>query len=168
MTLAVTQISATDADEKDMWQTPPDLFSRISAEYGPFAIDAAANGRNRHCARWFGPGSNLGVEDALAVPWWDYARKIWCNPPYSRGMVSAFVKQGWEAARFNGTQSTFLLPSTTETHWWHSFVYDVDRRRFRPGVEVEFIKGRVRFVRPDGTQAGAGGFGSVVVTFGAI
>lgn len=166
--LSVVQASIAEATEKDTWQTPADLFARLNAEYGPFTLDAAANARNHRCADWFGPGSNRGVIDALTVPWQDYARRIFCNPPYSRWMVAAFVCQGWQAARYGGTQTTFLVPATTEVRWWHEFVYDVDRRRFRPGVEVEFIRRRVRYLRPDGTQAGAGGFGSVVVTFGAI
>src|SRR3954451_1002305 len=138
--LTVVRSSVTAEADKDRWRTPPDLFARLNAEYGPFALDAAADETNHLCPRWFGPGGE--VEDALAVPWWDYARRIFCNPPYSRGMVNAFVRRGHEAARRTGTQATYLVPADTEPVWWHTYVYDQERRRFRRGVEVELLKGR--------------------------
>lgn len=165
-TLVVVRASATAPADKDRWQTPPELFARLAAEYGPFALDAAADADNHLCPRWFGPGGE--VEDALAAPWWDYARRIFCHPPYSRGMVDQFMRRGHEAARRTGTQVTYLVPADTDPRWWHELVYDQDRRRFRRGVEVELLQGRVRFLRPDGTRGGAGGFGSAVITFGGL
>ena len=47
-----------------------------------------------------------------------------------------------------------LLPARTDTRWFHDFIYN------KPGVEIRFVKGRIKF---SGTT-GAGKFPSMVVT----
>ncbi|MGN6564389.1 MAG: DNA N-6-adenine-methyltransferase, partial [Thermomicrobiales bacterium] len=92
--------------------------------------------------------------------------RVWCNPPYSRGMVAQFVCKAANETRQGFVRSaTLLLPATTDVRWWHRFVWDGERGRFHRGVEVEFLTPRVRFLRPDGSVAGTPNFGSVVVTF---
>lgn len=54
-----------------------------------------------------------------------------------------------------------LLPSRTGTDWWHDFVWDQRKKKFRPGVKVEFIPGRLKF----GGMAAGAPFDSVLVTF---
>ena len=142
------------------------MFERASRRYGPFDIDAAADASNHLCVWWYGPGSPI-IEDALAGPWapsswWgDHAARVWCNPPYS--MTAAFVAKAAAEAEAGRAQTTLLLPSTTDVRWWHRHVWaDLGPR---PGVLVEFLSPRVRFLRPDGTVAGSPNFGSVLVSF---
>jgi len=52
-----------------------------------------------------------------------------------------------------------LLPARTDSWWWHEFIWDGNKPR--DGVEVRFLKGRVRFVG----AATAAPFASVVVIF---
>jgi len=169
--MTVVVQTQTPTDEKDEWRTPPDLFARLSAIYGPFGLDVAATAHNALCRQWLGPGSRLG-EDALAMHWHNphllggTPLRVWCNPPYSRGMVAQFVAKAAEETRLGFVQSaTLLLPATTDVAWWHTSVWDSERGRFYRGVEVEFLRPRVRFLRPDGTLAGTPTFGSVAVTF---
>lgn len=165
--------TTTEESERDCWRTPPDLFARLDKEYGQFDIDAAATATSALCSIWLGPGSDH-AEDALAGAWtwgrltdWRYldtgrVLRVFLNPPYSR--CKAFVeKAAWEA-QCGHARTTLLLPATTDVQWWHRLVWDNAARRFRPGVEVEFLK-RVKFLRPDGSSAGGPTFGSVVVTF---
>lgn len=151
-------------EDSDLWSTPPEVFGELDARYGPFTVDAAANETNRKCEQWFGPGSPLG-ENALARKWnaWGEFQRVFMNPPYSNPYP--FVAKAWEQAHIGNCLVTMLLPSTTEVRWWKEFVYDGDRRRFRPGVEVEYWPNRIRHIKPDGTRGGSPKFGSVVVTF---
>ena len=158
--------TTTPPDEKDHWRTPPGLFTDLSARYGPFTLDVAADARNHLCDHWYGPGGL--AEDALAVSWRhpDGTVRAWCNPPYSRGMIDRFMRKAAAEARLGHARTTFLVPACTDLPWWHDLVWDNERHRFRPGVEVEFFRRRVRFLRPDGRPAGSPNFPSVAVTFG--
>jgi phage N-6-adenine-methyltransferase len=171
--MTVVVQTQTPTDEKDEWRTPPALFAQLAAEYGPFDLDAAATADNALCRLWLGPGSPLGT-DALAPDLhWQTAfgvgglpLRVFCNPPYSRGMVGQFVAKAYDEVRRGFVRSaTLLLPATTDVTWWHTCVWHGERQRFRRGVEVEFLRPRVRFLRPDGTPAGTPTFGSVAVTF---
>lgn len=151
--------------ESDLWSTPPEVFEELNERYGPFDLDAAANFHNRKCQFWLGPSSMIS-ENALTAAWKGFSlglNRVWMNPPYSNPYP--FVAKAWEQAHIGNCMVTMLLPSTTEVGWWKGFVYDGDRRRFRPGVEVEFWPNRIRHIRPDGTRGGSPKFGSVVVTF---
>ena len=153
--------------ESDLWATPDEVFNELNERYGPFDLDAAANFQNHKCRFWLGPSSMI-AEDCLTTAWNFVAghgriTRVFMNPPYSN--PAPFVAKAWNEAHIGHCMVTMLLPSTTEVGWWKEFVYDGDRRRFRPGVEVEFWPNRIRHIRPDGTRGGSPKFGSVVVTF---
>jgi site-specific DNA-methyltransferase (adenine-specific) len=93
------------------------------------------------------------LEDAFLQDW--KGKRIWCNPPYGgRGKggiyrwVNKFATGGAEVV-------CALLPSRTDTRWFHDFIYK------KKNVEVRFIKGRIKF---SGTS-GSGKFPSMVVIF---
>lgn len=144
---------------KDDWGTPDKVFNPLNAEFG-FDLDAAATVHNRKVPEWFGPGSD--VPDALVVNWCDYAAFVWCNPPYSRGLQKKFIAKAADE-RLLGVTSVLLLPARTDTVAFHSFVWDQFNQQPCVGVEVRFLKGRIKF---EGAQHGAP-FPSMVVVFRA-
>jgi phage N-6-adenine-methyltransferase len=160
----------TKKEQKDLWRTPLSTFERAAGRWGPFHLDAAATVENRHCPAWLGPGSPLG-EDALAVSWHiaeEGITRVWCNPPYSRNR--AFVAKAAAEAATGLVQATLLLPASTDVAWWHDHVWDDDGER--PGVLVQLLRGRIRFLRHDGSVAvdkkgkkTGPNFGSALVTF---
>lgn len=143
----------------DEWATPDDLYAVLDAEFH-FELDAAANSDNAKCARWYGPG---GVADnALSLAWTNDAGKacaVWLNPPYSQGR--AFMARAAREAATTGSTVVCLVPSRTDTRWWHEHVWDASEHQPRSGVSVRFLRGRLKF---GGATAGAP-FPSVIVIF---
>jgi phage N-6-adenine-methyltransferase len=123
--------------KSDEWETPDALFELLSAEFH-FTLDAAATRANRKCSLYLGPDhEHPALRDALTVAWTGAGSgAVWLNPPYSR--VAEFVAKA-AAEQQHGVTSVLLLPARTDTRWFHAHLYQ------KPGVEVRFLKGRLRF-----------------------
>jgi phage N-6-adenine-methyltransferase len=142
----------------DEWSTPWDFANELHAEFH-FDLDAAASSGNAKCAQWFGPGS--AYPDALALKEWGRPYRpqtVWLNPPYSR--CKEFIAKAAEQAR-HGNTVVCLIPSRTDTAYWHAHIWDAEKHQPRPGVEIRFIKGRLKF----GDGKNSAPFPSVVVIF---
>jgi phage N-6-adenine-methyltransferase len=135
----------------DEWSTPQAFFDVLNAEFA-FDVDAAATRENTKCEEF-----HSRQTDALLWPW--TFGTYWLNPPYSR--CSAFIAKAAKEARTNGCTVVCLVPSRTDTRWWHEHVWDREKHQPRPGVEVRFIKGRLKF----GDGKNSAPFPSVVVVF---
>lgn len=153
----MTDLSVHFSTGKDNWSTPDSVFDPLNAEF-KFDLDAAADQGNAKTYYYLGPGGI--AEDALAVSWADYAAVAWCNPPYSRGLQKRFVMKA-AAERLAGVTSVLLAPARTDTKVFHDVLWDRSMGRSRAGVEVRFLKGRIKFV---GAAAGAP-FPSMVCIF---
>ena len=57
------------------------------------------------------------------------------NPPYGR-QIGLWLKKGYEEY-LKGKIVVFLVPSRTDTIWWHDFVMKAE--------EIRFIEGRLKF-----------------------
>ena len=70
--------SNTPADQRDLWRTPPAIFSALDAEFC-FQLDAAAAPHNALCRKFITVEQNT-----LETPWADYLNVpgyVWLNPP---------------------------------------------------------------------------------------
>lgn len=161
--------SRTPDEERNLWRTPPDLFAWIARKFGPFSVDGAANEQNHLCDVWFGPGSPFEA-DALAATWGpsdDRPVHVFINPPYGRGYLDRFMRKAHLEAKECRAATTLLIPATTEVPWFHDLVWSERVGAARLGVDLHFIRKRVRFCRPDGSVAGTPGMGSMIVRFRA-
>jgi site-specific DNA-methyltransferase (adenine-specific) len=136
----------------DNWSTPQGFFDGLNAEFG-FDLDAAASAENAKVMPYL-----CADLDALIAHWHDCGSRVWCNPPYSR--CAEFVAKAAHEQR-HGVTTVMLIPSRTDTRWWHEFIWDREQHRCRPGVEVRFVKGRLKF----GEGKNSAPFPSVVVIF---
>lgn len=127
----------------DEWETPKDLFQKLDNEFH-FDLDVCATPQNAKCKRFF-----TKEQDGLKQEW---KGPCWMNPPYGR-QISLWVKKALDSAR-GGATVVCLLPSRTDTQWWHSYV-------IAHAAEVRFIKGRLKF----GGSKNSAPFPSAVVVF---
>lgn len=129
------------------WETPPALFATHDREFGPFTLDVAASAVNAKCRRYF-----TEQDDGLAQPW--APARVWCNPPYDPQVLGRWVEKAYVESRA-GALVVMLIPSRTDTRWWHDFAEK---------AEVRFLPGRVRFILPSG-RSSSSPFPSAIVVF---
>jgi phage N-6-adenine-methyltransferase len=147
-------LKALFSHAKDNWRTPIGLYQQLKAEFD-FVCDAAADESNHLCDAWYGPGSIIG-ECAIGVEKW--APCCWLNPPYSQ--VKHFIQKAADQ-RLLGVTTVPLIPSRTDTKWWHSYIWDAELNQCRPGISIRFIKGRLKF----SGSTNSAPFPSVIVVF---
>lgn len=139
---------ATTAPMADDWGTPPALYLALDREFG-FTLDAAADAHNAKHARFV----DRDV-DALGITW--AGERVFCNPPYGRGL-ERWIRKGFLEASERGALVVFLVPSRTDTAWFHEFVL--------PHAEVRFIRGRLNYSRGGKARGSRAPFASMVAVF---
>jgi len=127
------------------WSTPQDFFDKLSWRFGPFDLDPCANPHNTKCLNFF-----TSAEDGLNKDWSGFSSFV--NPPYGRG-IDKWIEKGYTESRKENTRVVMLIPSRTDTKYWHKYVMKAD--------EVYFIKGRLKFGDSDNSAP----FPSAVVVF---
>lgn len=80
--------------------------------------------------------------------------RVWLNPPYSRPLINKFMRRMTERNR-----GISLIFSRTDTELFHTEV-------FNKATAIKFLKGRIKFLKPDGSEAGTPGCGSVLIVYG--
>jgi phage N-6-adenine-methyltransferase len=132
-------------DDVDDRATEPAVFATFESRFGVFTLDVAAAAHNTKCSRYF-----TRDDDGTAQPW--AGERVWCNPPYSD--IAPWVHKAWdEHAAALGI--VMLLPANrTEQRWWQDLV-EPYRDRPGSGLRVEFLPGRMRFLKPGQQRIGA-------------
>ena len=120
---------------REKWATPPDFYKKLDAEFH-FTLDP--------CPIGWQPSDPDGREISWA------GHRVYCNPPYGRGVGR------WLAKAYEAEVAVYLLPSRTDTRWWHE--------HSPRASEIRFVKGRLYF--GDGT--GPAPFPSVVLVYRRI
>lgn len=116
----------------EKWRTPENFYKVLDQE---FNFD-------------FDPCPSNPQFDGLQIEW---GNVNFVNPPYGN-IIKKWLEKAVEQQKL-GKTSVFLIPSRTDTKWWHEYVMSAD--------EIRFIKGRLRF---QGAKDNAP-FPSVVVVF---
>ena len=107
------------------WETPQDFFEKLDQEFH-FETDVCALPENAKCEKFYTPD-----EDGLAQKW---IGVCWMNPPYGRGIID-WVEKAYISAKAGATV-VCLLPSRTDTKWWHDYCLK---------GEIRFVRGRLKF-----------------------
>lgn len=115
--------------DSDEWETPQDLFDKLNDEFH-FTLDACASERNAKCRNYY-----TKEQDALKNSWLGV---VFCNPPYGRS-IGRWIKKAHDEIQSNSELIVLLIPSRTDTQWFHDYLYQ------KPNVEIRFVKGRIKF-----------------------
>ena len=114
------------------WKTPKAVYQILDAE---FNFD-------------FDPCPVNPKFDGLNIEW---GKSNYVNPPYGNE-IGKWIKKGYEE-QLKGKTVVFLIPSRTDTRWWHDYCMKAD--------EIRFIKGRLKF----DDQKNSAPFPSVIIIF---
>lgn len=114
-----------------VWLTPRWILDAL----GAFNLDPCAA---PDPAAWPTADRHIALpEDGLSAPWFG---RVWLNPPYN------IHARKWLARLANHGTGTALIFARTDTTWFADHV-------FARASALLFLRGRVRFHRPDGVLA---------------
>jgi len=125
----------------DQWATPQGFFDRYNKIFN-FTLDVCADEYNKKCDKYY-----TKEQDGLAKEW---TGVCWMNPPYGREIIK-WMRKAYESS-LNGATVVCLVPSRTDTRWWHEYAIHGD---------IEFIRGRLKF----GDAKNSAPFPSAVIVF---
>lgn len=128
------------SSKTDQWSTPQSFFDEIQKEFN-LNLDVCATHNNTKLPYYWTEQS-----DGLKQNWNGF--RCWMNPPYGRE-IGKWV----EKASKQGEIVVCLLPSRTDTKWFHDYIYKK--------AEIRFIKGRLKF----GDSKNSAPFPSMIVIF---
>lgn len=109
------------------WETPPEVYKPLNEEF-KFTLDVCATDENHKCGHWITP-----EQDGLYTNW---SGTCWMNPPYGRE-IGKWIKRAYEQSQ-NGATVVCLVPSRTDTAWWHDWAMKA--------TEIRYLRGRIKFV----------------------
>lgn len=130
------------SDEVDDRALPQDAFDELNKRFA-FTVDVAAAAHNAKLDRFYHRG-NCGLSRSWA------GERVYCNPPYSN--ITPWLVKAWR--EIGAELIVMLLPANrTEQGWWQEYI---ERFRDRPAsrLKVEFLPGRIRFIKPGKTVVG--------------
>jgi hypothetical protein len=99
------------------WQTPKAVYQILDAEFN-FDFDPCP------------PNPDF---NGLAGKW---GKSNFVNPPYGN-QIPKWIEKGYIEHIENNSTVVFLIPSRTDTRWWHDYCMKAN--------EIRFIKGRLKF-----------------------
>ncbi|GKX58366.1 phage N-6-adenine-methyltransferase [Leminorella grimontii] len=124
--------SSTPEKIRDLWQTPPEIYAALDAEFH-FVADVAASVKNHLHPRYL-----TKQDDALVRGWGDMPQGfVWCNPPYSD--IGPWVRQA-EHAAIDGVGTVMLVPADMSVEWFRATLDTASEVRVITGGRLAFIR----------------------------
>lgn len=128
----------------DEWYTPKELIDSL----GSFDLDPCAPVN----PLWETAKVMYNKNDNGLLQNW--GGRVWLNPPYSRPLIELFIQK--MAEHNNGIALLFNRLDS-------AMMQDVILKK---ATSMKILRKRIRFYRPDGTQGGSPGCGSILFAFG--
>lgn len=127
-------------DELDDRGTEPEFVRGLEERFGQaFSLDVAAAAHNTKAPMYFDREM-----DGLKQSW--AGERIWCNPPYSN--LGDWMAKAWSEWQHTRGIVMLLPANRVEQKWWQEYV-EPFRDRIGSPLSVEFLPGRMRFIRPN-------------------
>ena len=112
----INKFKGLSSSVRSAWKTPESLYTKLNDE---FHFD-------------FDPCPSNPTFDGLQIEWQECN---FCNPPYG-DLIGKWIAKGYLEWQ-KGKTVVFLIPSRTDTIYWHKFIMKAD--------EIRFIEGRLKF-----------------------
>jgi phage N-6-adenine-methyltransferase len=126
------------------WRTPDWLFKSLDSFFS-FDTDVCANDSNFLCENYF-----TIERSCFDNPW---GKMNYMNPPYGR-QIGLFCAEAYKQWKDHQRMTVALLPSRTDTKWFHNSIYNKSH--------IYFIRGRLKF----NDQPNSAPFPSMIVFWG--
>lgn len=127
------------------WYTPRRVFDALGCT---FDMDVAAPFDRQHVCV---PTNRWIFQESLRLPWSGF---VWMNPPFGgRNGLSPWLHKFFEHG-----DGIALVPDRTSAPWWGDYVPKAD--------SVLFVRHKLRFVRPDGSEGGSPAQGTCLLALG--
>jgi len=114
------------SSQTNEWETPDDLFAELDSEFH-FTLDPCATPSNAKCKKFY-----TVQDDGLSKSWQNEI--VFMNPPYGKEL------KRWAQKAFEESEHATivcLVPSRTDTSYWHDY--------FMKSDDIRFIRGRLKF-----------------------
>ncbi len=108
------------------WRTPQATFDQLHVEFG-FTVDGCASDESALLPNYW-----TEHNEPLLRSW--AGERVFINPPYGR-QIARWMEKAWTEAA--SALVVALVPSRTDTAWWHDYVMRAD--------EIRFLRGRLEF-----------------------
>lgn len=130
--------------KSDEWYTPKYVFDALGCE---FYLDVASPKQETHV-----PAKEFITEDSLSHVWSGF---IWCNPPFGgrNGILP------WAEKFVDHGNGIILTPDRTSAPWWQYLANNCEY--------CLFVKGKIKFIRPDGSTGDSPANGTTLFSIGA-
>ena len=135
--IAKNTLSFSCSKSMEFLRTPPDIWESLKAEF-PFTIDICASDQNHLLPRYY-----TKENDGLKKDWTGEVAYI---HPLFDSKIGRFVKKAYETPNLT---AVFLLPASTHTDYFHSYIYH------NTNCEIRFLKKPAkgfRFGKDDGSK----------------
>lgn len=137
------------SSKTDEWETPETIFNKLNQRY-KFTLDPCASDHNAKCTKYY-----TKETDGLSKSWKDQV--VFVNPPYSN--VKEWVAKSHNEALTNGATVVMLIPSRTDTRYWHDYIMS-------GADKIYFVKGRLKFGNKEQQNKNSAPFPSAIIVFG--
>ena len=134
------------SSKSDEWGTPRDLYDELNRVF-KFTLDPCSTAANAKCDNFY-----TLEQDGLSKDWG--GNTVFVNPPYTRGAIGKWIKKAHDESKKPNTTVVCLIPSRTDTKYWHEYCMKASH--------VHFIKGRLKF---EGVADNSAPFPSAIIVF---
>ena len=117
------------SSENNEWETPPEIFNSLNNEFH-FTLDPCCSVSTAKCSKYYTIKENGLIQD-----WKNEI--VFVNPPYGK-KIKLWVKKCYDES-LKGTKIVMLIPSRTDTSYFHNYIYGK--------AEIRFLKGRIKFLQ---------------------
>jgi len=151
---AATKAHVAHNSGNSEWYTPAELITLAREVMGDIDCDPATSAVANETVK--AKTYYTAQTDGLTKPWHG---RVWMNPPYAQPLIRDFCSAA--TAKFEQgeiSQAIVLVNNATETAWFQQLL--------TTSTAVCFLRGRVKFVDPQGNPNGAPLQGQAIVYLG--